>query len=67
LKKNPQNPQKKPFEARKIGLKMNHTSSVTKISKTGLGTHTLFSYEDEHEEPPVMPKNAAKGGNDENP
>jgi len=46
---------------------MNHTSSVTKISKTGLGTHTLFSYEDEHEEPPVMPKNAAKGGNDENP
>tara|TARA_B100000902_G_C26422740_1_gene487637 strand:- start:99 stop:245 length:147 start_codon:yes stop_codon:yes gene_type:complete len=44
---------------------MKHTSSVTKISETGLGNHTLFSYEDEYEEPPpVMPKNAAKDDND---
>tara|TARA_B100001142_G_scaffold325861_1_gene380241 strand:- start:2730 stop:2870 length:141 start_codon:yes stop_codon:yes gene_type:complete len=41
---------------------MNHTSSATKISVTGLGTHTVFYYEEE-EIPPVTPKNAAKGDN----
>tara|TARA_X000001036_G_C20271588_1_gene640506 strand:- start:97 stop:237 length:141 start_codon:yes stop_codon:yes gene_type:complete len=42
---------------------MNHTSSATKISVTGLGTHTVFYYEEE-EIPPVTPKNAAKGNDD---
>ena len=41
---------------------MNHTSSATKISVTGFGTHTVFYYEEEI--PPVIPKNAAKGNDD---
>ena len=46
---------------------MNHTNTVTKMSKTGLGTHIVFCYEDEDEqhEVRVMPKNAAKRDDDE--
>ena len=41
---------------------MKHTTIITKNSKTGLGTHTVFCYdeEDEQHEVRVMPKNAAK-------